>query len=185
MNSQTPPDGEAGNRNQNTELRLNGKKLKIAVSACLIGLRYRYDGEIKTDHRIIERLAGKVDLIPVCPEVECGLAVPRPRMQLESSPRGTRMIVCETREDKTAQVLEWADVKVEQLAKRDIAAFLFKSKSPSCGLASSTVYSTGGKRKITEAGSGIVARIIRNRFPNMIVGEEIDLESFLKNIGKE
>ena len=37
------------------------KKLKIGVSACLLGMKYRYDGTDKLDARIVERLMNKVD----------------------------------------------------------------------------------------------------------------------------
>ena len=43
------------------------KKLKIGVSACLLGMKYRYDGTSKLDQRIVDRLLGKVDFVPVCP----------------------------------------------------------------------------------------------------------------------
>ena len=159
------------------------KKIKVGISACLMGFRYRYDGLTKMDRKVIEALDGKVDLIPVCPEVECGMDIPRPKMHLEISPRGTRIKVIESGEDKTPQMLEWAEHKLEQLAERDIAAFLFKSKSPSCGLASAKVFSNGGKRQLSDCGTGIFAKILTTRFPKMIVGEEVDLEEFIHRLG--
>ena len=62
-------------------------KPKVAVSACLIGLKYRYDGTSKMNMDFINALKDKVDFIPVCPEVECGLSIPRPPMRLEASRR--------------------------------------------------------------------------------------------------
>ncbi len=159
------------------------EKIKVGISACLMGFRYRYDGMTKMDHKVIAALDGKVELIPVCPEVECGMDIPRPKMHLEVSPKGTRIKVIESGEDKTSQMLEWSEHKLEQLAARDIRAFLFKSKSPSCGLASTKVFSNGGKRQISDCGTGIFAKILTTRFPRMIVGEEIDLEEFLHKLG--
>lgn len=51
-------------------------KPKVAVSACLIGLKYRYDGGSKMNMDFINALKDRVDFIPVCPEVECGLSIP-------------------------------------------------------------------------------------------------------------
>ena len=61
------------------------KKIRIAVSACLIGLKYRYDGTSRMNMDIVNTLKDRVDFIPVCPEVECGLSTPRPPMRLETS----------------------------------------------------------------------------------------------------
>ena len=158
------------------------RKLKIGVSACLIGLKYRYDGTSKMDSRLIEGLGGKVDFIPVCPEVECGLAIPRKVMRLEASPRGTRLKVTETGEDLTSQMEEWSRIKIEKLAALDIAAFIFKARSPSCGFGSTSVFDSKG-RVITLDGTGIFAKILTGAFPNMIVGEEVDIEKFIKILG--
>ena len=72
------------------------KKLKIGVSACLLGMKYRYDGTDKLDARIVERLLNKVEFVPVCPEVECGLEIPRPAMRLERGQGGTHLKVIAT-----------------------------------------------------------------------------------------
>ena len=99
------------------------KKLKIGVSACLLGMKYRYDGTDKLDRRIVERLLNKVDFVPVCPEVECGLAIPRPSMRLERGQGGTRLKVIATGEDETRRMEEWAGVKIEQLLRRGVGEF--------------------------------------------------------------
>lgn len=106
------------------------KKLKIGISACLIGLKFRYNGESKFSQTIIDRLGSKVDFIPVCPEVECGLTIPRPPMHLEASPRGTRLKVTENSADETMRMTNWAENKLDQLERMGISGFLFKSKSP-------------------------------------------------------
>ena len=72
---------------------MHGRKIKIGISACLLGIKCRYDGCSKACPMIFELLKDKVQFIPVCPEFNAGLGVPRPPMHLESSPRGTRIIV--------------------------------------------------------------------------------------------
>jgi len=56
------------------------------VSACLLGERVRYDGGHKLDRLLIDALGEDVTFVPVCPEVECGLGVPREAMHLEGDP---------------------------------------------------------------------------------------------------
>ena len=57
-------------------------KIKIGISACLLGQNVRYDGQSKPDHYLIDTVGGFVEWVPVCPEVECGLTVPREAMRL-------------------------------------------------------------------------------------------------------
>lgn len=158
------------------------KKRKIGISACLIGLKFRYNGESKFSREIVRRLGEKVEWIPVCPEVECGLSVPRPAMRLEVSPHGTRLKNRENCADETSRMTQWAELKLDQLEKRGISGFLFCRKSPSCGLADAEVYAPSG-HLISKAGTGIFASMLQRRFPKMIVGEEKDLDEFIRALG--
>lgn len=159
------------------------KKLKIGVSACLIGLKFRYDGCSKFSQTLVDKLAGKVDLIPVCPEVECGLSIPRPPMHLEFSSKGTRLKVTASGEDETMRMTLWACNKLDQLERIGISGFLFQSRSPSCGLADAKIYSPGGDRVISESGHGLFSAMLRKRFPKMVIGELEDLDEFMRSLG--
>lgn len=158
------------------------KKLKIGISACLIGLKFRYNGTSKFSQTLIDRLGDKVDFIPVCPEVECGLSIPREPMHLEVSAKGTRLKGNETATDETERFLRWAENKLDQLEQMDLAAFIFRERSPSCGLADTKIFSPGGKREITDAGTGLFAQLLQRRFPNMPVGEEKDLDEIIRSL---
>ncbi|MCD6294805.1 MAG: DUF523 domain-containing protein, partial [Deltaproteobacteria bacterium] len=46
-------------------------RIKLGVSACLLGENVRYDGDHKLDRFIRDTLGEYVDFVPVCPEVEC------------------------------------------------------------------------------------------------------------------
>lgn len=159
------------------------KKIKIAISACLIGLKYRYDGTSKFSQNIIDRLKDKVDFIPVCPEVECGLSIPRPPMHLEASAKGTRMKVTENGNDETERMLIWAENKLDQLERLGISGYIFQARSPSCGLADAKLMAPGGKRMISSSETGIFAKMIKRRFPKLILAEERDLEEFCRQLG--
>lgn len=158
------------------------KKLKVGVSACLIGLKYRYDGSSKFAKELVEALDGRVDFIPVCPEVECGMATPRPPMRLEVSSKGERLKVIGTGEDKTAEMESWAEGKLEQLERRDVAAFILKSKSPSCALCSAQVFRPDGK-VIKEGAKGLFTRLLARRFPGTSIIEDSEpLPDILKKL---
>lgn len=157
------------------------KKLKIGVSACLLGMRFRYDGKCKLDQRVVDMLLDKVDFIPVCPEVECGLPIPRPKMHLEHSSGGTRLKVTEDGRDLTLTMEQWAEGKLDQIERRDFAAFLCKSKSPSCALKSAELLDSRGQL-IRHDAAGIFVKLLKRRFPKMLIAEETELKDFVKHL---
>ena len=59
---------------------------RLGVSACLLGQEVRFDGGHKRHRFITDTLAQYVDLVPVCPEVEMGLGIPRPTLRLVRDP---------------------------------------------------------------------------------------------------
>ena len=155
------------------------KKLKIAIRACLIGLKYRYDGTSKMDMAIINAFKDRADFIPVCPEVECGLMMQRPPMHLEVSPKGTRLKISVTGEDITEQMREWGLGKLDKLARLDVDAYIFKARSPSCGLNSTRVFNAQ-KKCMTEKASGIFAAMVTRSFPKLRVCQEDDFQKILE-----
>ena len=148
------------------------KKIRIGISACLMGFQYRYDGKSKKDPRIIELLRDHAELVPFCPEVECGLEIPRPPMRLETGPRGVRLIVIETGEDVTDQMRDWAENRLLQMDELDLAAFVFKAGSPSCGL-KCQVFNRQGK-VLPLDGQGYFSKLVRKKYPEMLVCQETD-----------
>ena len=66
------------------------KTIKIGISSCLLGEHVRYDGGHKLDHYLADTLGRYVEWVPVCPEVEYGLPVPREAMHLIGDPADPR-----------------------------------------------------------------------------------------------
>ena len=62
------------------------ESIKLGISSCLLGNNVRYDGGHKLDRFLTDTLGKYVEYVPVCPEVECGLGVPRKSMRLEGNP---------------------------------------------------------------------------------------------------
>lgn len=144
--------------------------ITIGVSSCLLGNKVRFDGGHKHDHYITGTLGTFFDFVPVCPEVECGLPVPREAMRLVGDPEDPLLLTSRTGVDHTERMKQWAEKKVQELAKDDLCGFIFKSKSPSSGMERVKVY---GKNNMPRSiGVGLFARAFKDRFPLIPVEEE-------------
>ncbi|HDN95356.1 MAG TPA: DUF523 domain-containing protein, partial [Nitrospirae bacterium] len=82
-------------------------KIRIGISSCLLGEHVRYDGEHKQDHYLTDTLGKYVKWVPVCPEVEYGLPVPREPMRLVGDPIAPRIVTITTGIDHTDGILKW------------------------------------------------------------------------------
>ncbi|MDO8602467.1 MAG: DUF523 domain-containing protein [Candidatus Omnitrophota bacterium] len=123
-------------------------KIKIGISSCLLGENVRYDAKHKLDRCLKDAFGKSVKWISVCPEVECGLGVPREPMHLIGRPDSPRLVTRNSNIDHTDKMLKWAKARLEQLEKEELSGFVFKSSSPSCGL----------KEVLSEKRTGIFAK---------------------------
>jgi uncharacterized protein YbgA (DUF1722 family)/uncharacterized protein YbbK (DUF523 family) len=146
------------------------KRIKVGISTCLLGERVRYDGGHKLDPFLSETLGQYMEYVPVCPEVECGLPVPRESMHLEGNPEQPRLVTSRTHSDKTEQMVTWAKTRIVELEKEDLCGFIFKSKSPSSGMERVRIYNEKGIPE--NKGVGIFAKIFMAHFPLIPVEEE-------------
>jgi len=146
------------------------EKIKLGISSCLLGDKVRYDGRDKMDHFLHDTLGRYIDWVPVCPEVECGLPVPREPMRLVGTPESYRLVTRNTGVDHTDRVLKWAGNKLKKLEKEGLCGFVFKSRSPSSGMRRVTIYTPAGMPNDT--GSGIFARAFMERFSLLPVEDE-------------
>ncbi len=145
-------------------------KIKVGVSSCLLGNKVRYDGGHKQDRYIIDILGYYFDFVPVCPEVECGLPVPREAMHLEGDPEAPRLITIRSKVDYTDQMNSFCKRKIRELEQENLSAFIFKSKSPSSGLHRIKIYNSSGFSGNT--GRGLFADAFVKAFPSVPVEEE-------------
>jgi uncharacterized protein YbbK (DUF523 family) len=151
-------------------------RLRIGVSACLLGRQVRYDGDHKRDAWVVEELARIADLVPVCPEVEFGLGVPRDPIRLVQTPGGTRLVTPRTGRDLTEEMTAWAEARVRALDTEDLSGFVLKSSSPSCGPRSVKLFtSLDAEIPASLEGVGFFARALLSRFPDMPIESEISL----------
>lgn len=145
-------------------------KIKIGISRCLLGEKVRYDGGHKWDRFITDTLSNYVEFVPVCPEVEFGLGVPREAMHLEGNPADPRLVTIRTKTDHTEGMKNWALRRLEELEDEGLCGFIFKSGSPSSGLERVKIY--GDKGEPVKTGVGIFARKFMSRFPLLPVEDE-------------
>jgi uncharacterized protein YbbK (DUF523 family) len=101
------------------------EKIKLGISTCLLGENVRYDGGHKLDRFLTNTLGGYVEYVPVCPEVECGLPIPREAMHLEGDPDSPRLVTTHTKQDMTDRVVQWARKRVVELEKDNLCGFIF------------------------------------------------------------
>jgi uncharacterized protein YbgA (DUF1722 family)/uncharacterized protein YbbK (DUF523 family) len=151
-------------------MSINRGKIKLGISSCLLGEKVRYDGGHKLDHFLTDTLGVYVDWVPVCPEVESGLPVPREAMHLIGDPVAPRLVTIRSGVDHTNRMRQWANKKVKLLAAEDLCGFVFKSRSPSSGMRGVKIYSPEGMPVNT--GSGIFAKAFQDRFPLLPVEDE-------------
>jgi uncharacterized protein YbgA (DUF1722 family)/uncharacterized protein YbbK (DUF523 family) len=147
------------------------EKIKLGISSCLLGNSVRYDGGHKLDAFLVRTLGAYVEYVPVCPEVECGMSVPREALHLVGDPAAPRLVTVKTGRDYTHAMTAWARQRVRELDKEDLCGFIFKSRSPSSGMERVKVYGAGGGTPV-HAGVGMFARIFMEHFPLLPVEEE-------------
>jgi len=146
-------------------------KIKIGISACLLGAQVRYDGQHKLDHYLRDTLGQFVEWVPVCPEVEFGLPTPRDAMRLVGDPQNPRLVTIKEGIDHTDGMQAWAAQRLALLEGEELSGFIFKSKSPSSGMQRVKVYKKAGASPVQE-GVGIFARVFIETFPLLPVEEE-------------
>jgi uncharacterized protein YbgA (DUF1722 family)/uncharacterized protein YbbK (DUF523 family) len=145
-------------------------KIRLGISTCLLGQCVRYDGGHKLDRFLTETLGQYVEYVPVCPEVECGMPVPRESMHLEGDIESPRLVTVKTGIDKTGQMRTWAEKRILELEKEKLMGFIFKSDSPSSGMERVKVYQDNGMA--IRKGIGLFARLFMEHFPLLPVEEE-------------
>ena len=143
----------------------NGK-IAVAVSACLLGHAVRYDGQHKYNKTIAENLGSIFQLIPICPEVSCGMNVPRPKIQLFEKDQGVILTA------KNNQQLDFSKEMIKAainfLARyTDIGGIILKDKSPSCGFGNTQIFNPEGTT--VGYGNGLFAQTIIDLVPEIPV----------------
>ena len=162
-------------------------KLRLGVSACLLGRKVRYDGQHKRDPFLVDVLGPFVEWVPVCPEQELGLGVPREPIRLVGSSAAPRLVAERTGKDHTEAMRRLAEARVRELEGLDLSGYVTKKDSPSCGMERVRVHSPRGGPPRRD-GVGAFAAVLLAQLPLLPVEEEGRLhdpalrESFVERI---
>jgi len=145
-------------------------KPRIGISSCLLGQEVRYNGGHKRDDFLVGTFGPFVEWVPVCPEVEIGMGVPRPAIRLERIGGGVRLVMPSTGNDLTDAMREFSRDRVEALAGMDLDGYVLKKDSPSCGMERVRIYQGAGAP--SRDGRGVFAEALLSRLPHLPVEEE-------------
>jgi uncharacterized protein YbgA (DUF1722 family)/uncharacterized protein YbbK (DUF523 family) len=147
---------------------LTWPKPTIGISACLLGQKVRHNGEHKRHDWLNDTLGKHVSWVPLCPEVEMGLGVPRETMRLIGTAQNPQLITVQGKKDLT----DLATQTVERILQKEFAwdSFIFKRDSPTCGMERVKVY---GKGNIPiKSGVGLFSRRVQENYPRIPMIEE-------------
>lgn len=147
--------------------------MTLAVSACLLGEKIRFDGGHKQDHFITDLLGQFAEFIPFCPE-HLAFNTPRPSVRLVKIADKIHVHSNKSGEDLTEPLLQQSHYELSRLNTNNICGIIFKSKSPSCGLKSAKLYLENGYCEGKE--DGVFAHLCREHYPLLPIEEEGRLE---------
>lgn len=144
--------------------------IKVGISACLLGDKVRWDAGHKRDRYITDILGVYFSFIPVCPEVEVGMGVPRESVRLVGDISSPRMVGNKTGEDWTGRMQEYLHKRIKQLERYNFSGYILKKDSPSCGMERVRVYQKSGIP--LKQGRGFFGGALVDHFPHLPIEEE-------------
>ncbi|SIS54023.1 DUF523 domain-containing protein [Neptunomonas antarctica] len=135
---------------------------KILVSACFLGQKVRYDGQHSLlQHPQIQKWQQEGRIVPFCPEIAGGLAIPR--LPSEITSRHPVMVVNIQGDDVTPEFLHGAELAVEKAKETGACCALLKSRSPSCG--NRETYNGEFNNTLTPCNGVTAAELLRHGIP--------------------
>lgn len=143
--------------------------IRIGISSCLVGQRVRFDANHKQDNYILGTLGEFFEFVPVCPEVAIGMGVPRPTIRLVGDAHAPRAVgVKDAALDVTDELIRYGRRQARELD--DLTGYIFKSRSPSCGMERVKLYTDRGG--VSSRGVGLYAREFMVAHPLLPCEEE-------------
>jgi uncharacterized protein YbbK (DUF523 family) len=131
---------------------------KVAISACLLGEKCRYDATDNKNEILLEQLKD-TQLIPFCPE-DFAFGTPRPTMDLIETQQGDKAISNLNGEDLSTPIIQYATLFFD--THPDVDLFIGKDRSPSCGVCSARLYD-GEKNLLSSEEAGLMAKEAKKR----------------------
>lgn len=147
--------------------------INIGISRCLTGDEVRYDGKGKYSAVCHMVLSKNFQLTPICPEVESGLPVPRPPIELIQYPNRVKLIGRDDRSiNVTTQLKKFCDNRVPLMNL--LSGFVLTPRSPSCGLSTVSLKSPNGEQR-SSSSMGYFTKALSHQFTQLPLIEEPSL----------
>jgi uncharacterized protein YbgA (DUF1722 family)/uncharacterized protein YbbK (DUF523 family) len=144
--------------------------VRVGISSCLLGEEVRFDGGHKHDRFLTDQLGPFVEWVPVCPELELGMGVPREAVNLRREVGRLHMVGTKSGRDWTDAMEAYATRRVHALAKLELCGYVLKKDSPSCGMERVKVREKSGLAR--RDGRGLFAAALLEAAPALPVEEE-------------
>jgi uncharacterized protein YbgA (DUF1722 family)/uncharacterized protein YbbK (DUF523 family) len=157
----TPPSARSASEDQ---------PIHVGISSCLLGQNVRYDGGHKRDRFLTDVCGPFVEWVPVCPEVELGLGIPRETIRLVRKGDEVLLVGERSGTNHTRSMQAWARKRTRELETLDLCGYVLKKNSPSCGMERVRVYGRHGKP--AKSGRGVFAEALISHFESLPVEEE-------------
>lgn len=143
------------------------------MSRCVEFDNCRYNGEMISSP-VVRQLKKRVKMVPVCPEVEIGLGVPRQPLRLIVGPSGHRLIQPATGRDVTETLKDFSTRFLDTSPFVD--GIILKDRSPSCGLRNAGIFADAVAHRPLKKGMGLFASQVVTKFPFAVITDELHLK---------
>jgi len=155
--------------------------IRIGVSACLAGEKVRFNASHRRDSYLTDTLSKYVEFIPLCPEIACGMGIPRELLRQVDCGGEIRLIGYESGVDLTDKMSEWTDRILPGLDEEELCGFVLKNKSPSCGASHVKIYQTTGSAP--RQGMGFFTKKLIEHAPHLpiVTSEQLQNPIFREN----
>jgi uncharacterized protein YbgA (DUF1722 family)/uncharacterized protein YbbK (DUF523 family) len=150
-------------------------KPRVVVSECIEFQNCRWNS-IMISSDFVKNLKKYVDFLPICPEVEIGLGVPRDPIRIILQNESLRLVQPATNRDVTENMNQFSKNFLDSL--KEIDGFILKFRSPSCGIKESKIYAKKEKSMAISKGPGFFGRAVLEHFPYLPIETEGRLRNF-------
>lgn len=147
----------------------------IVISKCLGFENCKCDGSIEYND-FIEKLKKYIEIIPVCPEVDCGLPTPRNSIRLVEIDNKKDLIQTNENSSIINNINDFSNGFISNL--KEVDGFILKCKSPVCGVKDAKVYNTLEKGTAIRRENGLFAQTISTHFPYTPLEDDRRLMNF-------
>lgn len=141
----------------------------VVLSKCLEFAPCRYNGAMIPD-RFVKRLEPFVTFVPICPEVEIGLGVPRDPVRIVSEKGDLHLLQPATGKDLSQKMRRFSNQFLNSL--NEVDGFILKNRSPSCGIKDVKRFSKIDAEAPIGKGAGFFAGEVLDRFPGLAIEDE-------------